>query len=147
MQSDKEIEVAKEDVSSEVEKSLVFVLPDEHTADMNRWKAKHRVVKYLDVDGYLSVDSKKNPVEYVQGKPVFFRQPTRMEMSAAEALAVNEDGQVDSYKKAEKLLVDCYLGGAYSLEELLDDIEIFMSVAEFCLYELVKRKNVNWGSC
>ncbi|BDD11651.1 hypothetical protein FUAX_40830 (plasmid) [Fulvitalea axinellae] len=108
-----------------------FKVPKACEADVRAWKEKHGKVKYLDMDG----------------KALFFRMPTRQEMAAAENLAEDENGRMDSYKKAEKLFVDCFLGGELTLEQVLDDVEVYMAVTEYCLFRLVERKNVSWGSC
>ncbi|MCT4647566.1 MAG: hypothetical protein N4A74_21440 [Carboxylicivirga sp.] len=127
-----------------------FEVPQALQAKVNHWKAQFGKVKYLDIDAEVKITEgkdKKDQVKYIPGKVVFFRQPTRQEMSAAEALSMNESGEVDSYKKAEKLMVDCYLGGELTLENITTDIEYYMAVANFCLYNLVEAKNVNWGNC
>ena len=127
-----------------------FEIPEALQAKVNHWKAQFGKVKYLDIDAEVKItkgEDDKEQVQYIPGKVVFFRQPTRQEMSAAEALSVNESGEVDSYKKAEKLMVDCYLGGELTLEKITNDIENYMAVANFCLYNLVAAKNVNWGNC
>lgn len=138
-------------------KQTQFTIPEEFKSKVDGWKANYGKIKYLDIDSLLQIKKEKKKEgnkevdievpEYKQGRSVFFRMPSRQEMSAAENLSVNESGQMDSYKKAEKLMVDCYLGGQATLDEILADIELYMAVAEFCLYNLVERKNVNWGSC
>lgn len=123
-----------------------FEIPAEFTEKVNSWRGKYKKIKYLDVNAVTDIDKEGN-VKYTPGLVVFFRMPTRQEMSAAENLSVGEAGQMDIYKKAEKLMVDCYLGGQLTLDEILNDIETYMAVAEFALYRLVERKNVNWGNC
>lgn len=133
-----------------VKKQMKFEVPEEFKAKVEKWKADYGKVKHLDVDSVFKikkVKEEKEVPEYTPGKVVFFRMPTRQEMSAAENLSMNESGEMDAYKKAEKLMVDCYLGGQLTLDEILADIEVYMAVAEFCLYNLVERKNVNWGNC
>lgn len=117
--------------------------------EVRAWTNKYKKVKFLEIGAEETTEKKdgKDVIKYIPGKVVYFRTPTRQEMSAAENLSINEDGKIDSYKKAEKLMVDCYLGGQITLEEILEEIETYMAVASFCLYNLVETKNVNWGSC
>ncbi len=134
-----------------------FEIPEEFKAKVNHWKGQHGKVKFLDLDSDVKMEKvtdkeegkeiEKEVVRYIPGKVLFFRQPSRQEMSAAETLSLNESGETDSYKKAEKLMVDCYLGGEMKLDEILKDIDAYMAVANYCLYNLVETKNVNWGNC
>ncbi len=127
-----------------------FKIPKELEQQVNTWRGKHKKVKYLDLGSETTTEKDKNNkdvIKYTPGKVIFFRMPTRQEMAAAENLSTNEEGNIDTYKKAEKTLVDCFLGGQLTLDEILNDIELYMDVARFCLYNLVESKNVNWGSC
>jgi hypothetical protein len=112
-------------------KDQKFTIPEQLMPKVREWQGKHKKVKYLDVEGKL----------------VFFRMPTRQEMSASESMSVDESGNVDVYKKAEKMLVDTYLGGELALETILEDTEMYMAVADFVLYHLVQKKKVSWGNC
>lgn len=136
-------------MSTEEKKQTGFEVPEELKKDVNTWKGKYKKVKYLDLGAETTTEKDENGkdvVKYIPGKVVFFRMPTRQEMAAAENLSIDEAGKTDSYKKAEKIMVDCYLGGQLTLEEIMADIELYMAVAGFCLYDLVNVKNVNWGS-
>lgn len=130
-------------------KQAKFEIPEEFKPKVAKWKQDYGKVKYLDLDSKFEMkeNGDKQVPEYTPGKAVFFRQPTRSEMSAAETLSVNESGQSDPYRKAERLMVDCYLGGQLTLDQILADIESYMAVANYVLYNLVEVKNVNWGSC
>ncbi len=98
-------------------------------------KAKGRKVKRLVI------------VEAEERKPLYFRLPGRQELAAAESMAIGTDGNLDPYKKAERMIVDLYLGGVYKLEEILDDIELFMVVSDFILYHLIEQKKSSWTTC
>ena len=131
-------------------KQTGFEVPEELKQQVSTWRGEYKKVKYLDLGSELTTEKGKDGkeiVKYTPGTALFFRMPTRQEMSAAENLSIDEDGKADSYKKAEKIMVDCYLGGQLTLDEILNDIELYMAVASFCLYNLVEVKNVNWGSC
>jgi DNA helicase IV len=124
-----------------------FKLPKKWDEKAKEWKAAHGKVKFLNLDSEIVEGEKSNEQKITLGKLVFFRQPSRQEMSAAEGVSVNEDGKSDLYRKADQIMADCYLGGDLSLEEIAKDIEVYMAVAQYCLYNLVQVKNVNWGSC
>jgi hypothetical protein len=110
----------------------VFKLPKKYKELVEEWTNKYGKVKWLDVEGKL----------------IFFKLPTRAELSAAENLSFDgTTGQMDVYKKSEKLTIDCYLGGEYTPEQILDDIELSLAVGEFVLYNLLNKKKVSWGGC
>lgn len=126
-------------------------LPEAYQESLKNWKKKYRV-KYLELGGQDVEQTDKDAIALVPkhkfGKLIFFRMPTRQEMAAAENLAVDpETGRFDVYKKAEKLILDCHLGGDYTLQEIYEDVELFMDASNFILYRLIESKNANWGSC
>ena len=124
----------KEEKKKAIEEKKLKI-PERHNANIKAWKAKYGKVK---------------PLAFIDGKDikvVFFRIPTREELSAAETLATDKSGNVDLYTKAEKTLVDCYLGGDMKLEEITADVEYFMPVAKKVLYELVVEKKTLWIDC
>ncbi|MDR3133229.1 MAG: hypothetical protein LBU42_04310 [Prevotellaceae bacterium] len=101
------------------------------------WKRQHGVVKALFIE-----DSKES------GRVIFFRIPTRLQLSAAEAVSVTTGAdRSDVYKKSERLLADCLLGGDLSLEAILADTSVFVSAGNFVLYNLVEQKKTNWENC
>lgn len=111
------------------------IIPASWQAKINEWKASCKV-KAITVDDAGKV------------KFLFFKLPTRAELSAAENMAVDpETGQVDLYKKAEKMMVDCFLDGDLTLEQVMDNVELFMPVAKAVLYELVQEKKTSLISC
>ncbi len=146
-----------EDKSTKNKKPEKINIPEAYLGDVAKWRRKFKKVKYLCVaeekelklKAEDSKDDKESEMVEIafERKFVFFRQPNRIEMSAAENMAIDENEKFDVFKKAEKIMVDCYLGGDYTLDEILNDIELYMSTANFCLYRLVEAKNVNWGSC
>ncbi len=85
---------------------------------------------------------------YIEGDgSVFLAVPTRTQLQAAEEVSVNDEGKVNIYAKAERLMADCYLGGDVTLETIFEDTALYMAVAKYCLYELVEAKNVISGLC
>jgi hypothetical protein len=106
-------------------------IPEKWKQQVSAWK-KSGKVKHVHIEGDGSV---------------FFSLPTRTQVQAAEEVSVNEEGQVNIYAKADRLMADCYLGGDISLETISEDTELYMAVAKFCLYELVTAKNVTSGLC
>jgi hypothetical protein len=124
----------QEEKKKAIEKNKITI-SERHQANIKVWKSKYGKVK---------------PLAFVEGEEVkvmFFRIPTREELSAAETLATNESGDVDLYTKAEKTMVDCYLGGDMKLEHIIADVEFFMPVAKKVLYELVVEKKTIWIDC
>lgn len=112
------------------------IIPENWRTQVKNWKNEYKRVKSTVVD-----DAGKD-------KFVFFRQPTRTEISAAEERSINQDtGNMNINSKAEFLMSDCYLGGDLSLEEIMDDVELFMPIARTVLYELVKEKKIRLMSC
>jgi hypothetical protein len=80
-------------------------------------------------------------------KALFFRMPSRRELSAAESASIDQDGKLDPYLKAERMIVDLFLGGDLSQEQILNDTEIFLAVSDFILYQLIKQKKTVWANC
>lgn len=112
------------------------IIPEKWKSQVENWKHEHKRVKSTVLD-----DAGKE-------KFVFFRQPTRTEISAAEERSINQEtGSMNINNKAELLMGDCYLGGDISLEEIMDDVELFMPVARTVLYDLVKEKKIRLMSC
>jgi hypothetical protein len=112
-------------------------LREKHNEQVVAWKRQHGVVRALFVE-----DSKEG------GRVMFFRVPTRLQLSAAEAMSVNlSAGTVDVYKKSERMLADCLLGGDLSLEDILADTPTFIAAGNFVLYNLVEQKKTNWEDC
>jgi hypothetical protein len=121
----------------EEKKSFREVLREKYSEQVSAWKRKYGVVKVLFIE-----DGKDS------GRALFFRLPTRLQLSAAEAVSITAGtGEADVYKKSERLLADCLLGGDITLEAILDDTPLFLSVGRFVLYELVEQKKTNWESC
>lgn len=108
---------------------------EQYAAEIRKWKHTHRRVKALFIteDDDLSV--------------LFFRMPTRHQLASAETLSVDAAGKADLYKRAERLIVDCLLGGDLTVEQILDDAEVYMAAAQFVLYDLVPQKKTSWESC
>lgn len=108
---------------------------EQYASEIRKWKHAHRRVKALFIteDEDLSV--------------LFFRMPTRHQLAAAETLSIDAAGKSDLYKRAERLIVDCLLGGDLTVEQILDDAEVYMAAAQFVLYELVPQKKTSWESC
>lgn len=113
-------------------KEKAVKIPADLQAEIKKWTAKHGKVRKMAV------------VSNDKSKVVCFRLPTREELSASENLATNEDGEMDMYAKANKMMTDTYLGGELTLEEILDDVEVYMPVARMVLYELVEQKKTIW---
>jgi hypothetical protein len=116
----------------EEEKDWRIVLREKYSEQITAWKRQHGTVKVLFVE-----DGKQ---------ALFFRMPTRLQISAAEAVSVIAD-KIDMYKKSERLLVDCLLGGDLSLEAILNDTSLFLPVGRFVLYDLIEQKKTSWESC
>ncbi|WP_053405177.1 hypothetical protein [Persicobacter sp. CCB-QB2] len=108
-----------------------FVVPEAHKGQVEAWKKKHGRIKYFTFDGVS----------------LFFKMPSRQQLSAAEAIAQNEDGTFDLTKKTDQLMVDCFLGGDMTREQIDADIEVYTSLVGFCNSKLVEAKNASWGSC
>lgn len=107
-----------------------------YASQVEAWKKEHGTVKAFFVEDKDGL------------KAVFFRQPKRSELSAAEAMSINaETGSVDRFVKAERHIVDCHLGGDYIISKCLEDTSIFMPLARFCLYELLDEKKSSWETC
>ena len=110
-------------------------IPARYVANVKAWEAKYGKIKTL---------------AFTEGKDlkvIFFRKPSRPELSAAENLASDADGNMDLYTKAEKMMTDCYLGGDIKLEDILNDVDYFMPTAKKVLYELVAEKKTVWIDC
>ena len=111
-------------------------IPEKYQEELKQWKAKHGTVRAISID------------DNGNDKVLFFRLPTRPELSAAENMSIDDStGQMDLYKKAEKMMVDCYLGGDIALEKIMEDVETFMPVAKTVLYDLVKEKKTSLIDC
>lgn len=106
-------------------------VPEKWKTQVAAWK-QHGKLKHIHIEGDGSV---------------FLAVPKRTQLQAAEEVSVNDDGKVNIYAKAERLMADCYLGGDVTLEEIFEDTALYMAVAKYCLYELVEAKNVVSGLC
>ena len=113
----------------------MITLDPKYAALIQENKAKGKKVKRLVIE------------EGKEKKPLYFRLPDRKELAAAESMAIGEDGALDPYKKAERMLVDLYLGGDYELKSILDDTELFLAVSDFVLYRLIEQKKTHWATC
>lgn len=112
------------------------IIPEDWKPQVANWKREHKRVKSTVID-----DAGKD-------KFVFFRQPSRTEISAAEERSINQDtGNLNVNSKAEFLMSDCYLGGDLTLEEIMEDVEFFMPIARSVLYDLVQEKKIRLMSC
>jgi hypothetical protein len=112
-------------------------LREKYSEQIAAWKRKYGVVKVLFVE-----DGKDS------GRALFFRMPTRLQLSASEAASViSGTDEISAYKKSERLIIDCLLGGDLSVEAILDDTPLFLSVGKFVLYELIEQKKTNWEAC
>jgi hypothetical protein len=121
----------------EQKKNWREALREKYNEQAVAWKRQHGTVKVLFVE-----DSKES------GRALFFRMPTRLQFVASEAVSISAgSGEVDVYKKSERLLVDCLLGGDISLEEILNDTSLFISVSKFVLCELIDQKKTSWENC
>jgi hypothetical protein len=108
-----------------------------YSEQITAWKRQHGTVKALFIE-----DSTES------GRVMFFRIPTRLQLSAAEAISVTiGTDHSDLYKKSERMLADCLLGGDLSLEAILADTSVFVSAGKFVLYNLVEQKKTNWEDC
>jgi hypothetical protein len=103
---------------------------------IGKHKAAGQKVKRLVIE---EEDNSKNAL--------FFRMPSRRELSAAESASVDSEGNLDPYKKAERMIVDLFLGGDLNQEQILDDTEIFLAVSDFILSQLIKQKKTAWANC
>lgn len=110
-------------------------LDQKYAAIIQENKAKGKKVKRLVIE------------EGIEKKVLYFRLPDRKELAAAESMAISEDGTLDPYKKAERMIVDLYLGGDYELNTLLDDTELYLAVSDFVLYRLIEQKKTSWATC
>ncbi len=108
-----------------------FSIPEKFQGEVAGWKKKHGRIKFFAFEEVA----------------LFFKMPTRQQLSAAESLAQNEDGTFDLTKKADQLMADCLLGGDLTIEQINADIEVYVALVDFCGNKLVKAKNANWGSC
>jgi hypothetical protein len=121
----------------ETKKNLREDLREKYKDQIVGWKRQYGAVKALFIE-----DGKDS------GHVLFFRTPTRLQLSAAEAMSVAAGtGESDLYKKSERLLADCLLGGDLSLEAVLNDTAVFMAAGKFVLYDLVEQKKTSWESC
>jgi hypothetical protein len=121
----------------EAKKDWRAQLREKYSEQITAWKRQYGAVKVLFVENGKD-----------GGYALFFRMPTRLQISAAEAVSIAPDtGGVDLYKKSERLLADCLLGGDLSLEAILNDTPIFIAVGKFVLYELIEQKKTSWESC
>jgi hypothetical protein len=121
----------------ETKKDWRAQLREKYSEQITAWKRQCGTVKALFIE-----DGKEG------GQALFFRLPTRLQLSAAEAVSIAPGtGEADLYKKSERLLADCLLGGDLSLEAILNDTSLFLSVGKFVLYELVEQKKTNWENC
>jgi hypothetical protein len=124
-------------MEKEVKKDWRELLREKYSEQIAAWKRQHGTVKVLFVE-----DGKES------GRAMFFRAPTRLQLSAAEAMSVSVGNEgPDLYKKSERLLADCLLGGDISLEAILNDTPLFLSAGKFVLYDLVEQKKTSWESC
>lgn len=126
---EKEIAILEKEIA--IEKGKIEI-PERHKANVKAWEMKHGKVKSIAF------------VDDTEIQIIFLRKFSRIELSAAESLATNEDGEINLDNKAEKLMTDCYLGGDIKLEDILGDIELFLPVANKVLYELVVQKKTIW---
>lgn len=121
----------------EVKKNWRDDLREKYSEQIAAWKRQHGGVKVLFIE-----DSKD------AGRALFFRTPTRQQLSAAEAMSISTGtGEPDLYRKSERLLVDCLLGGDITLEAILADTSMFLSIGKFILYELIDQKKTSWEAC
>ena len=128
----------KEDIVN-LEKAIAIIegkveVPKRYIEKVKAWETEHGKVKPLAV------------LEGDEIKYIFLRVFGRAELSAAETLAMDDNGEVNPDTKAEKLISDCYLGGDIKLETILNNIEYFLPVANKVLYELVAQKKIIWTS-
>ena len=112
-------------------------LREQYKDQATAWKQQYGAVKALFIE-----DSED------KGHVLFFRTPTRLQLSAAEAMSVAiGTGESDLYKKSERLLADCLLGGDLSLEAVLNDTAVFIAAGKFVLHDLVEQKKTDWENC
>ena len=110
---------------------------EQYKEQINTWKAKHGSVKAFFIQGDKPEDL----------KAVFFRQPLREELSAAERISTDKEGNIDMYKKADRHITDCFLGGDINEGAIFEETSIYMPVAKFVLTALVIEKKTSWVSC
>lgn len=107
----------------------------QYADQIKTWKAKYGTVKAFFAG------------EGEQAKALFFRQPTREELSAAENLSLGASGQVDLYKKSDRHIIDCYLGGDMTVEQVMKDTSVYLPLAKFVLVNLIDEKKSSWEDC
>lgn len=110
---------------------------EKYRSQIDHWKKQYGTVKAFFVED--TEDS---------GRVIFFKIPTRMQMSASESLSIDQTtGNPDLYKKGERLIVECLLGGDVELQAILDDTALFLAAGHFVIYNLVEQKKTNWETC
>jgi len=122
----------EENKSENQQKEKAVKIPENYKPKIKGWESKFGKVKPMAI---LDGD---------EPRFLFFRKPTRPELSAAESLVTDADGNIDLYAKAEKMMTDCYLGGDVDLKVIFDDVDLFMPIAKRVLYELVAEKKTIW---
>ncbi|WP_053404997.1 hypothetical protein [Persicobacter sp. CCB-QB2] len=113
------------------EKKEALKFPAKYAKQVEAWKKEHGRIKYYEFEGLA----------------LFFKLPNRQQLSAAEGIATNEDGSMDLTKKADQLISDCFIGGDLTVDQINDDIEVYVSIVSFCNSKLVEAKKATWGSC
>lgn len=113
------------------------VLREKYAPQIEAWKKQYGTVKAFFIE-----DSDNS------GRVVFFKIPTRQQLSASESLGFDAaTGSHDLYKKSERLIVDCMIGGDIEVQAILNDTPLFLSTGNFVLYNLVEQKKTNWETC
>lgn len=108
---------------------------EQYAEQIRTWQSKYGPVKIFWIE-----DGKET-------KAIFFRQPNRFELAAAENLSTNSAGQIDFYKKGERHISDCYLGGDLSVEQMLADTSVYIPAMKFTILGLIEEKKSSWESC
>lgn len=110
-------------------------LKEKFADQIKKWKSEFGQIKIFyvgDVDNL---------------KAVFFKQPNRHQLAAAENISTAESGKVDLYLKGERQITDCYVGGDLTVEQILSDTSVYMPAIKFVLFNLVVEKKSSWEDC
>lgn len=110
-------------------------LKAKYTDQIQKWKQEHGAIKIFFVGDAANL------------KAIFFKQPNRIQLAAAENISTDATGKIDLYLKGDRQLADCYVGGDLSLDQILADVSVYMPTVKFVLFSLVEEKKSSWESC
>ena len=104
----------------------------EYASQIEAWKKTHGKVRMCLME---------------DGKAVFFKMPSRVQMQCSESVAFTDEVKFDAHKKAERLIADCFLGGDYSMEQINADIEVYTPISRYVISKLVEEKKTASIDC